>query len=124
MGHRGLNQRNQQIEEMGDDTCTQTGDGVCAQGLGNDLAVAQGVQHSGVSGEETAPAHTDGGEDGDGVTVQDTGGIEGGKKAQGGSHGAKGRHREGDEFHILETEQPFEHPVNLLCQPGQDGNAL
>ena len=74
--------------------------------------------------EEAAPAHADGGEDGNGIPVQDAGGVEGGQQAQGRSHGAQGGHGEGDELHMGEAEEPFEDPVDFFGQPGQDGNAL
>ena len=109
---------------MGDDAGAESCDGMGADGLGDGLAVAKGVQHCGVGGEEAAPAHADGGEHGNGVSVKDAGRIEGGKEAKGRSHGAEGCHGEGDEAHIGKSKQPLKHPVNLLGKPGKDGYAL
>ena len=95
-----------------------------ADGLGDDVAVTQAVQHGGVGGKEAAPAHANGREDGDGIAVQDAGGVEGGQQAQRSAHGAQGGHGEGNQFHLLEPEEPFEHPVDFFGQPGEDGNAL
>ena len=109
---------------MGEDSGAQTGDGVGSYGLGNHFPVAERVEHRGVGGEESAPAHSDCGEYGDGVAVKDAGGIKSGQKAERGADSSESSHREGDEFHMLEAEEPFEHPVDFFGQPGQDGNTL
>ena len=77
-----------------------------------------------MGGEESAPAHSDGGKNGDGVSVQDSGLIEGRKQAKCRSDGAEGRHGERYQPHVGKAEQPFEHPVYLPCEPWQDRHSL
>lgn len=49
------------------DTCAETSNRVCANGFAYQVAVAQTVEHGGVRAEVAAPAHTHGGENGNGV---------------------------------------------------------
>ena len=44
----GLDQRDQQVEEVGDDAGGEACDGVGAEGFGDGLAEAEGVEHGGV----------------------------------------------------------------------------
>ena len=69
-------QRQQNIQPVCSDAGTETADGVGTDGFADELAVAETVEHGGMSAEETAPAHADGGEHGDGVVVDDALGDE------------------------------------------------
>ena len=75
---------------MCSDAGAETSDGVGSDGFADEFAVAEGVEHGGVGTQVSAPAHAHGGEDGDGVVVDDMGGVEGGDQAQGGTHSTEG----------------------------------
>ena len=106
------------------DACAKAADGVCADGLADELAVAKAVEHGGMGAEETAPAHPDGREHGDGVVVDDAFGDETRHQADGGTHGAEGRHGERNQGTVLETEEPFEDEIDLVGRPADDGHAF
>ena len=64
-------EREQHEEPMGRNARQQSADGVREDGLGNQRTVAHRVEHGSVGAEITAPAHAHGGEDCDGVVVDD-----------------------------------------------------
>ena len=107
-------QSQQHIQPVGCDTGAETADGVCTDGLTDELAIAERVEHGGMGAEESAPAHADGGEHGDGVVVDDALLDEAWHQADGSTDSTEGGHREGDEGSILETEQPLEDDVDLV----------
>ena len=83
------NQAKQYPEPVGGDAGAESSDGVGADGFADEFAVTQGVEHGGVGGEVSAPAHTHSREDGNGVVVDDAGGIEGGHQADGCAYGTQ-----------------------------------
>ena len=109
---------------MGDDGGEEAADGVGQDGAGGELAVVHGVEHGGVGAQETAPAHADGGEHGDGVAIDPSLLDELGHQAEGGADGAQGGDGEADEVGVVEAEEPLEDDADLLAEPGEDGNAL
>ena len=105
-------------------TRAKTTDGMCTDGLADELAIAEAVEHGGMGAEETAPAHADGCEHGDGVVVDDTFGDETRHQTDGSTHGTKCGHGEGNQGTVLEAEEPFEDDVGLIGCPADDGHAF
>ena len=68
-------------DKVRDDAGAKTGDGVGADGLGNDLAVTHAVKHGGVRRKKAAPAHADSGKDRHGVAVKKAGRVKSRKKS-------------------------------------------
>ena len=65
-----LQEHGHQYEEpVGGEGCGESADGVGEDGFGGELAVSDRVEHGGVGAEEAAPAHTNGGEYRDGITI-------------------------------------------------------
>lgn len=89
-----------------------------------EVAIAERVEHGGVSAEEAAPAHADGGEHGDSVAVNPAVRYEVGYQAEGSSHCAESRDGERHEMRVVETEEPLEHEVDLVSQPRQQLHTL
>ena len=118
------NQCQQHPQPVGRDAGAESADGVGPDGLADELAVAQRVEHGGVGTQVAAPAHAHGSEDGDGVVGDDAVGDELGHQADGGSHGTQGGDGERDQRAALETEEPVEDDVDLVGQPGDDRHAL
>ena len=84
----------QNIQPVGCDASAKTTNGVCANGLADELAIAEAVEHGGMGAEETAPAHADGGEHGNGIVVDDTFRDETRHQTNSGTHGTEGSHGE------------------------------
>ena len=59
----------QHEEPVGSEGGGEASDGVGEDGFGGELAVADRVEHGGVGAQEAAPAHTNGGEDRDSITI-------------------------------------------------------
>ena len=97
---------------------------MCTDGFADEFAVAEAVEHGGMSGEVSAPAHAHGGEDGDGVVGDDAVGDEARHQTQGSTHGTQGGDGEAHQGTALEAEEPVEDHINLVGQPGDDGHAL
>ena len=109
---------------MGDDGGAESADGVGEDGLRGQFAVAEGIEHGGVGGEESAPAHADGGEHGDGVAVDPSAGLETGHEAEGGTDGAEGGDGEGNLMGVAEAEEPVEQRAGFGGEVGQDLRAF
>ena len=99
---------------MGYDGRAQAAYGVRQYGLRRKLAVTHRVEHGGVGGEISAPAHADRGKYRYGVAVNPSGIDKRGYKAEGRAHGAEGRDGERHKVRIMETEQPFKYEINFL----------
>ena len=70
-----------------------------------------------MSAEISAPAHSDCGEDSDGVSVDPSGCHEVRNKSECCSYGSEGCDREGDEVRIGKSEEPFEKEAELASDP-------
>ena len=66
LSHR---QRVEEEHPVGGDGSDESAAEVGEDSLWGEVAIAERVEHGGVSAEEAAPAHADGGEDGDSVAV-------------------------------------------------------
>ncbi len=75
---------------MGCDASAKTTNSMSTNGLADELAIAEAVEHGGMGAEETAPAHADGGEHGNGIVVDDTFRDETRYQTDGGTHSAEG----------------------------------
>ena len=111
-------------QPVGGQGSTEATHGMRDDGLGRLFAVAQRVEHGGVCTQIAAPAHADGREDGDGVTVYPSLSGKSRHQAQGSTDGSKGRYREGYLMGIGETEEPVEQEIDLGCQPREKFNSL
>ncbi len=109
---------------MGGDAGAEAADGVGSDGFADEFAVAEGVEHSGVGGEVSAPTHAHGGEDGDGVVVDDASGIECGNETDGCTYGAQSSNGKAHEGTAFKAEEPVEYDINLVGQPGDDGHTF
>ena len=106
------------------DTRAETADGVRTDGLADELAIAEAVEHGGMGAEETAPAHADGSEHSDGIVVDDAFRDETRHQTDGGTHCAESSHGEGNQGAVLEAEEPFEDDVDLVGRPADDGHTF
>ena len=114
----------QHIQPVRCNASAETADGVCADGLADELAVAEAVEHGGVGAEKTAPAHTDSREHGDSIVVDDAFSDETRHQTDGSAYSAKSGHGEGNQGAVLEAEEPFEDDVDLVGCPADDGHAF
>lgn len=117
----------QRVEEehpVGGDGSHESAAEVGEDSLRGEVAIAERVEHGGVSAEEAAPAHADGGEHGDGVAVNPAVRYEVGYQAEGSAHRAECRDGERHEVRVVETEEPLEHEVDLVSQPRQQLHTL
>ena len=106
----------QDIEPAGHDSGEESADGVGQDGTRGEFAVVHRVEHGGVGAQVAAPAHTDGGEHGDGVTVHPALLDELGHQTERCTDGTKGGDGEADEVRIVETEEPLEDETSLHRQ--------
>lgn len=109
---------------MGGDGSHESAAEVGEDSLRGEVAIAERVEHGGVSAEEAAPAHADSGEHGDGVAVNPAVRDEVRNQAQGSTHRAERRDGERHEVRVVETEEPLEHEVDLVGKPRQQLHTL
>ena len=109
---------------MGNDGSKEATDGVGQDGTRGELAVVHRVKHGSVGAQETAPAHADGGEHSDGITIDPALLDEPGHQTECGTDSTKGRDGEADEVRIVEAKEPLEDKTDLLAEPRQDGDTF
>ena len=117
----------QRVEEeypVGGDGSDESAAEVGEDSLRCEVAVAERVEHGGVSAEEAAPAHADGGEHGDGVAVNPAVRYEVGYQAERSAHSAERRDGERHEVRVVEAEEPLEHKVDFVGKPRQQLHTL
>lgn len=121
LSHR---QRVEEEHPVGGDGSDESAAEVGEDSLRCEVAIAERVEHGGVGAEESAPAHAYGGEHSDGVAVNPAVRYEVGYQAEGCAHRTECRDGERYEMRVVETEEPLEHEVNLVCQPRQQLHTL
>lgn len=121
LSHR---QRVEGEHPVGGDGSHESAAEVGEDSLRGEVAIAERVEHGGVSAEEAAPAHADGGEHGDGVAVNPAVRYEVGYQAERSAHSAERRDGERHEVRVVEAEEPLEHEVDLVSQPRQQFHTL
>ena len=109
---------------MGDDACRETRHEGTREGAGDEMAVAEGVERCGIGAEEAAPAHAHGGEDGDGVAVDDAALHHLGDETEGCADRSERGDGEGHQLAGLEAEEPVEQMTELAGQMRQQLRAL
>ena len=102
---------------MGDEGGTEASDSMGEEGLRVMLAVVQGVEHGGVGAEVTAPAHTYGGEYGDGIAVDPALLGKAGHNAESSPYGSECCNGDRYLVGIAEAKEPLEEEVHLRGQP-------
>ena len=80
---------------MGHQSCKKASERVGENSFRRQFAIAQRVEHGGVGAQESAPAHADGREDGDGIAVDPPVFDETGHQSEGSADGSEGRDGEG-----------------------------
>ena len=121
LSHR---QRVEEVHPVGGDGSDESAAEVGEDSLRREVAVAERVEHGGVSAEEAAPAHADGGEHGDGVAVNPAVRYEVGYQAERSAYSAERRDGERHEVRVVEAEEPLEHEVDFVGKPRQQLHAL
>lgn len=96
----------------------ESADGVGENSFRSKISVSHRIKHCSVGAEVSAPAHTDSGENTDGVAVNPAFTDKLREKAQSGTDSSKCGDRESDEMRILKTEEPLENKVYLADSPG------
>ncbi len=121
LSHR---QRVEEEHPVGGDGSDESAAEVGEDSLRREVAVAERVEHGGVSAEEAAPAHADGGKDGDGVAVNPAVRYEVGYQAERSAYSTERRDGERHEVRVVEAEEPLEHEVDFVGKPRQQLHTL
>ena len=114
----------QDIEPVGNDGGKEATDGVGQDGTRGELTVVHRVKHGSVGAQEAAPAHADGGEHCDSITIDPTLLDEPGHQTECGTDGAEGRDGEADEVRIVEPNEPLEDETDFLAEPRQNSDTF
>ena len=100
-----LQEHGHQYEEpVGGEGGSESADGVSEDGFGGELAVSDRVEHGGVGAEEAAPAHTNGGEDRDSITIYPALLHEGGYEPERRTDSTQCGNGEGYEVRVLQAK--------------------
>lgn len=121
LSHR---QRVEEEHPVGGDGSDESAAEVGEDSLRREVAVAERIEHGGVSAEEAAPAHADGGEHGDGVAVNPAVSYEVGYQTERSAHCPERRDGERHEVRVVEAEEPLEHKVDFVGKPRQQLHTL
>ena len=104
---------------MSHDSSHDAADSMGNDSLRGEAAVAQRVEHGSVCTQVTTPAHTDGGEYSDSISVSPTLSYEVGYEAKSRTYSTECCDGEGYQVGIGEAEEELEYEVNLSANHGR-----